>query len=136
MFEGIPNEIYTYGTQMFVTIIGIGIGVLISGEIWIPILYRLKVVSIYEYFELRYKSKFPRRLMAALFILKVNIFFNESIFGSQLRKTGGCLYCRKANNWISNCQSFFDWIIVVKFKVVKIVIEGNWSNAFDHMKHF
>jgi Na+/proline symporter len=73
MFKGIPNEIYTYGTQMFVTIIGIGIGVLISGEIWIPILYRLKVVSIYEYFELRYKSKFPRRLMTAIFILKVNV---------------------------------------------------------------
>jgi Na+/proline symporter len=73
IFKGIPNEIYTYGTQMFVTIIGIGIGVLISGEIWIPILYRLKVVSIYEYFELRYKSKFPRRLMTAIFILKVNV---------------------------------------------------------------
>ena len=56
---------------MFITILGIGIGVLISGEIWIPILYRLQVVSIYEYFELRYKSKFPRRLMTAIFVLKV-----------------------------------------------------------------
>ena len=71
MILGIPSEIYTYGTQFSVMVFGIGICILISGEIWIPILYRLNVVSIYEYFEYRYKSKFPRRLMTILFLLQV-----------------------------------------------------------------
>ena len=59
---------------MFTTILGIGIGVWISGELWIPILHRLQLVSIYEYFEMRYKSKFPRRIMTAIFVLKVSSF--------------------------------------------------------------
>ena len=37
---------------------------------------------------------------------------------------GGGLYCRNANDQTQNCQSFFDQIKVVKFKVVKNVIEG------------
>ena len=72
---GIPSEIYSYGTQMFTTIFGIGIGVWISGELWIPILHRLQLVSIYEYFEMRYKSKFPRRIITAIFVLKVSLRF-------------------------------------------------------------
>lgn len=47
-------------------------GVVLSGEIWIPVLYKLKVVSIYEYFEGRYQSKFPRLLMTIIFMFKVS----------------------------------------------------------------
>lgn len=67
-----PGEIYSYGTQFYVMIFGTGLGVLIAGELWIPVLYRLQVVSMYAYFEGRYKSKFPRILMTMIFILKVS----------------------------------------------------------------
>ena len=79
IISGVPSEIYTYGTQFFLILIGIGIGVLISGQVWIPILYDLKVVSIYQYFFLRYKSKFPRRLMSIIFVLKVCSLFMKAI---------------------------------------------------------
>jgi Na+/proline symporter len=72
MILGIPGEIYSYGTQFYIMILGTGFGVLVAAELWLPILYRIQVVSIYEYFELRYKSKFPRILMTLIFILKVN----------------------------------------------------------------
>ena len=71
MILGIPSEMYTYGTQFYIMILGTGIGVVMAGEMWVPVLYRLKVVSIYEYFELRYHSKIPRLIMTVIFILKV-----------------------------------------------------------------
>ena len=73
MILGIPGEIYSYGTQFYIMILGTGFGVFVAAELWLPILYRIQVVSIYEYFELRYKSKFPRILMTLIFILKVNL---------------------------------------------------------------
>ena len=73
-FTGIPSEIYSYGTQFFIMIFGTGFGVFVASELWLPILYRIHVVSIYEYFEMRYRSKFPRLLMTLIFVLKVSIF--------------------------------------------------------------
>ena len=72
MILGIPGEVYSHGTQFLVMIFGTGLGVVVSAELWLPILYRLNIVSIYEYFELRYASKFPRILMTVIFLLKVS----------------------------------------------------------------
>ena len=71
MILGIPGEIYSYGTQFLIMLFGTGLGVVVAAELWLPILYKLHVVSIYEYFELRYRSKFPRILMTLIFVLKV-----------------------------------------------------------------
>ena len=73
---GIPSEIYTYGTSFVITMIGVFICVLITAEIWIPILYNLQLVSVYDYFYLRYGSKFPTRLMGGIFVLKVPIIYS------------------------------------------------------------
>ena len=70
---GIPSEMYTFGTQFYIMILGTGVGVMLGGELWVPLLYKLKVVSIYEYFEMRYKSKLPRLLMTVIFVMKVKI---------------------------------------------------------------
>ena len=82
MILGIPGEIYSHGTQFYIMILGTGLGVFIAAELWLPILYRIQVVSIYEYFELRYKSKFPRILMTLIFILKVWFNFRSSVCSS------------------------------------------------------
>ena len=76
MILGIPGEVYSYGTQFLVMILGTGLGVVVSAELWLPILYKLNIVSIYEYFELRYNSKFPRVIMSIIFLLKasMNVF--------------------------------------------------------------
>ena len=79
MILGIPGEIYSYGTQFFIMIFGTGLGVVVAAELWLPILYRLHVVSIYEYFELRYNSKFPRILMTLIFVLKVRKKMNKRL---------------------------------------------------------
>ena len=79
MILGIPGEIYSHGTQFFIMIFGTGLGVVVAAELWLPILYRLHVVSIYEYFELRYNSKFPRILMTLIFVLKVRKKMNKRL---------------------------------------------------------
>ena len=78
MILGIPGEVYSYGTQFLVMILGTGLGVVVSAELWLPILYKLNIVSIYEYFELRYNSKFPRVIMSIIFLLKVGTIQNVS----------------------------------------------------------
>ena len=83
MILGIPGEIYSHGTQFYIMILGTGFGVFIAAELWLPILYRIQVVSIYEYFELRYKSKFPRILMTLIFILKVCFSLRSSVCRDQ-----------------------------------------------------
>ena len=40
MILGIPAEIYSFGSQFYVMILGTGLGVFLAGEIWIPVLYR------------------------------------------------------------------------------------------------
>ena len=83
MILGIPGEIYSNGTQFYIMILGTGLGVFVAAELWLPILYRIQVVSIYEYFELRYKSKFPRILMTLIFILKVCFSLRSSVCRDQ-----------------------------------------------------
>jgi len=80
MILGIPGEIYSYGTQFFIMIFGTGLGVVVAAELWLPILYRLHVVSIYEYFELRYNSKFPRILMTLIFVLKTMLYVSIVVY--------------------------------------------------------
>jgi Na+/proline symporter len=69
--QGVPSEIYSYGAQFLLILLGMFICIVIASELWIPILYNLKVVSVYEYFNLRYKSPVPRRIMSSIFIIKV-----------------------------------------------------------------
>jgi len=87
-FLGIPSEIYTYGTQFVLIIFGIGFCVFVSAELWIPILYDLRVVSIYEYFFLRFGSKFPRRLMSIIFVLNVLLTYQKikKKFSSEIKE--------------------------------------------------
>lgn len=80
MILGIPGEVYSYGTQFLVMILGTGLGVVVSAELWLPILYKLNIVSIYEYFELRYNSKFPRVIMSIIFLLKTMLYVGIVVY--------------------------------------------------------
>ena len=109
-FLGIPSEIYTYGTQFVLIIFGIGFCVFVSAELWIPILYDLRVVSIYEYFFLRFGSKFPRRLMSVIFVLKV-LLTNRNLFK--------LVFHQKWKKWFSVLIIFLEVLsfLHVRFKV-------------------
>ncbi|KAL7648440.1 UNVERIFIED_CONTAM: hypothetical protein RMT77_000346 [Armadillidium vulgare] len=58
---GNAGEIYTYGTQFWIMDIGIAAGMFIVAKFFIPILYPLNFISIYNYIESRFKSVWLRR---------------------------------------------------------------------------
>ena len=77
---GLPTEMYSYGTQFYISILGAGFGLMVAAELWLPVLYRLELVSIYEYFELRYKSKFPRILLTLIFVIQTMLYVSIVVY--------------------------------------------------------
>uniref|UniRef100_A0AAR2LND9 Sodium-dependent multivitamin transporter n=1 Tax=Pygocentrus nattereri TaxID=42514 RepID=A0AAR2LND9_PYGNA len=53
---GAPSEIYTYGTQYWFLGCSYFLGLLIPAHIFIPVFYRLRLSSAYQYLELRFNK--------------------------------------------------------------------------------
>ncbi|KAG8013157.1 Sodium-dependent multivitamin transporter [Nibea albiflora] len=54
---GVPAEIYTHGTQYWFIGCAYILGLLIPAHVFIPVLYRLRLSSAYEYLELRFSKQ-------------------------------------------------------------------------------
>uniref|UniRef100_A0A3Q2XKY2 Solute carrier family 5 member 6 n=1 Tax=Hippocampus comes TaxID=109280 RepID=A0A3Q2XKY2_HIPCM len=53
---GAPSEIYTFGTQYWFLGCSYFLGLLIPAHVFIPVFYRLRLSSAYEYLELRFNK--------------------------------------------------------------------------------
>uniref|UniRef100_A0A3Q2FVX3 Sodium-dependent multivitamin transporter-like n=1 Tax=Cyprinodon variegatus TaxID=28743 RepID=A0A3Q2FVX3_CYPVA len=53
---GVPAEIYTHGTQYWFIGCAYILGLLIPAHVFIPVLYRLRLSSVYQYLELRFNK--------------------------------------------------------------------------------
>uniref|UniRef100_A0A8C4IF50 Sodium-dependent multivitamin transporter n=1 Tax=Dicentrarchus labrax TaxID=13489 RepID=A0A8C4IF50_DICLA len=53
---GVPAEIYTHGTQYWFIGCAYVLGLLIPAHVFIPVLYRLRLSSAYQYLELRFSK--------------------------------------------------------------------------------
>ncbi|KAL7643247.1 UNVERIFIED_CONTAM: hypothetical protein RMT77_006538 [Armadillidium vulgare] len=65
---GHPAEVYAYGIQIYTMTIGNMSGILFSYYFFLPMLFPLKLTSIIEYIELRFKSK---RLSLSILLLTI-----------------------------------------------------------------
>ena len=65
---GIPSEMYVYGTQYWMSMIGDLIGFAITALIYLPVFFELQLTSTYEYLALRY-NKTVRLLGSACFLI-------------------------------------------------------------------
>lgn len=70
---GLSSEIYTYGTQFMAINIAYVIGTPISAFVFLPVFYRLKLTSIYEYLEQRYNRSI--RILASATFMAQMIFY-------------------------------------------------------------
>uniref|UniRef100_H3DPS1 Sodium-dependent multivitamin transporter n=1 Tax=Tetraodon nigroviridis TaxID=99883 RepID=H3DPS1_TETNG len=61
---GVPGEIYTHGTQYWFIGCAYILGLLIPAYVFIPVLYRLRLSSAYQYLELRFSK--PVRICGTL----------------------------------------------------------------------
>ncbi|NXU81857.1 SC5A6 protein, partial [Oreotrochilus melanogaster] len=69
---GVPAEIYRFGTQYWFLGCSYLLGLLIPAHIFIPVFYRLRITSTYEYLELRFNKTV--RILGTLLPLPVTGF--------------------------------------------------------------
>ncbi|XP_056125177.1 solute carrier family 5 member 6a [Rhinichthys klamathensis goyatoka] len=80
---GAPSEIYTYGTQYWFLGCSYFLGLLIPAHIFIPVFYRLRLSSAYEYLELRF-CKSVRICGTATFIFQMVIYMGVVLYAPAL----------------------------------------------------
>ncbi|KAK9507612.1 hypothetical protein O3M35_007432 [Rhynocoris fuscipes] len=77
---GVPWEIYTYGTQYLMGVLAnVAVGCF-SCFVILPVFYKLQLISLYEYFELRFSKKI-RTLASALYTLTQVAYIPVVIYG-------------------------------------------------------
>ncbi|XP_071598475.1 sodium-dependent multivitamin transporter isoform X1 [Heliangelus exortis] len=80
---GVPAEIYRFGTQYWFLGCSYLLGLLIPAHIFIPVFYRLRITSTYEYLELRF-NKTVRILGTVTFIFQMVIYMGVVLYAPAL----------------------------------------------------
>lgn len=75
---GMPGEVYQYGIQYWIMVFGQILTPLIGALVTGPFFARLKVISVFEYLEMRFNSKKVRQLGMFYYVLRN--FISSSIF--------------------------------------------------------
>lgn len=77
---GNAGEMYAYGTQLWMMDVGIVLALVIVAKVFIPIMHPLHMVSLYEYVERRFKSKWLRQATVVLQLLGGYIFIGFLLY--------------------------------------------------------
>ncbi|XP_062478629.1 sodium-dependent multivitamin transporter [Pezoporus occidentalis] len=80
---GVPAEIYHFGTQYWFLGCSYFLGLLIPAHIFIPVFYRLRITSTYEYLELRF-NKTVRVFGTITFIFQMVIYMGVVLYAPAL----------------------------------------------------
>ncbi|GFV11571.1 sodium-coupled monocarboxylate transporter 1 [Trichonephila clavipes] len=146
---GIPAEIYMYGMQMTVWVIGLPFGCAIASYACLPAYYDLNVSTAYEYLELRF-GKTTRKVAAFTFIVRsilytavvlyspslaLNAVTSLSTWTSILSLAAVCIfYCSlgglKAVLWTDVFQATLMFVAVASV-VVKGTLDVGFIDLFD-----
>ncbi|XP_034015229.1 solute carrier family 5 member 6 isoform X2 [Thalassophryne amazonica] len=76
---GVPAEIYVHGTQYWFIGCAYILGLLIPAQVFIPVLYRLRLSSVYQYLELRF-SKAVQICGTLTFIFQMVIYMGVCVY--------------------------------------------------------
>uniref|UniRef100_A0A1A8H2S1 Solute carrier family 5 (Sodium-dependent vitamin transporter), member 6 n=1 Tax=Nothobranchius korthausae TaxID=1143690 RepID=A0A1A8H2S1_9TELE len=80
---GAPSEVYTFGTQYWFLGCSYFLGLLIPAHVFIPVFYRLRLSSAYEYLELRF-NKTVRICGTITFIFQMVIYMGVVLYAPAL----------------------------------------------------
>ena len=78
---GFPAEIYEYGTQFSLMILGISVTPIIGAFLTGPLFLRLNVMSVFEYFKLRYNSNLIRLIGVFCYFIRIVLSTAMYIYG-------------------------------------------------------
>ncbi|XP_072936597.1 sodium-coupled monocarboxylate transporter 1-like [Epargyreus clarus] len=76
---GTPAEIYNYGTQYWLVIIGVSMSCVIVATVYLPVFCTLRLSSSYEYLELRF-NRHVRAVASVLFLLDEVLFLPMVVY--------------------------------------------------------
>ncbi|XP_061668525.1 solute carrier family 5 member 6a [Syngnathoides biaculeatus] len=80
---GAPSEVYTFGTEYWFLGCSYFLGLLIPAHVFIPVFYRLRLSSAYEYLELRF-NKTVRICGTLTFIFQMVIYMGVVLYAPAL----------------------------------------------------
>lgn len=151
---GTPSELYARGLHFWVYYLMGCVAFAISGFLFLPIFYNLQCISIYEYFERRFHSKFCRLIASFLFEVSSCFYMAVVLYGpaTALAKVTNvadgkdwpwilcigvvCTFYTsigglKAVVWTDTIQAFFMYLGVGIMIVKGIVDSGGLARVFE-----
>ncbi|XP_028967632.1 sodium-coupled monocarboxylate transporter 1 [Galendromus occidentalis] len=82
-YLGYPSEMFYRGTQYWVAIFGLAISNVIAAELYLPVLYELRLSSVNEYLERRF-NRSVRMLAAVSFTINNLLYMGVVLYGPSL----------------------------------------------------
>jgi len=80
VFLGYPSELFYRGTAMWETLYGMIIAFPIVCFFFVPVYYSLGITSVYQYLDMRYKSKTVRMLASATYVFRSLLNLGVTVF--------------------------------------------------------
>ncbi|BFZ26141.1 hypothetical protein BsWGS_29180 [Bradybaena similaris] len=77
---GTPAEMYTQGTEFYMALVGMLLGIIVSAILYVPLLFPLKLTSVFEYLERRFESRSTRLIGTALMIIHQVVYVGLASF--------------------------------------------------------
>ncbi|XP_049860882.1 sodium-coupled monocarboxylate transporter 1 [Schistocerca gregaria] len=79
-FLGYPSELYYRGSAMWETLYGIIAAYPIVCFVFVPVYFNLGITSVYQYLDLRFKSKLVRRLASLTYLIRGVLNMGVTVF--------------------------------------------------------
>ncbi|XP_014222164.1 sodium-coupled monocarboxylate transporter 1 isoform X1 [Trichogramma pretiosum] len=79
-FLGYPSELYYRGSAMWETLYGMVLAYPIVCFTFVPVYYSLGITSVYQYLDMRFKSKLVRRLASFTYVIRSLLNVSVTVF--------------------------------------------------------
>ncbi|KAL8184184.1 UNVERIFIED_CONTAM: Sodium-dependent multivitamin transporter, partial [Gekko kuhli] len=120
---GVPAEIYRFGTEYWFLGCSYFLGLIIPAHVFIPIFYRLRLTSAYEYLELRF-NKVVRICGTVTFIFQMVIYMGVVLYAPALALNAVTHF----DLWVGVLAVGFVCILYTTLGGLKAVI---WTDVFQ-----
>lgn len=96
---GTPAEIYQFGSMYWISVFSASLAPIAGALLFGPMFFNIKVVSVFQYLELRFKSKTVRLFGAFIFLLRTSVGMGIVLFGPSTA--------------LSAVTGFPEWVVIV-----------------------
>ena len=87
MVLGFPAEVYLFGYMICLFNIGQCAAIFLANRLVVPMMYPLKITSVYHYLQMRYRNNSVRLLNVTIGILSQGIYMGSVLFGPAIALT-------------------------------------------------